>query len=61
MQGVRDPQLEKLASMRGLCKRLTIVMHILEQEVRQGWTGERRRPTVIFSIDIKAIWLDFMK
>lgn len=36
-------------------------MHISEQEVRQGWTVERRKPTVIFSIDIKAIWLDFMK
>lgn len=36
-------------------------MHILEQEVRQGLTGERTRLTVIFSIDIKAIWLEIMK
>ena len=34
---------EKLARMSGLCQRLTVVMHILEQEVRQGWTGAREK------------------
>lgn len=32
----------------GLCKKLPIVMHILEQEVRQGWTGAHRAYSHIF-------------
>lgn len=38
---------------------LTAVVHILEKKAGMDW--EHTRPTVIFSTDIKAIWLDFMK
>lgn len=58
--GVKDPHVEKLARISGFLKSLTTVMHISEQEGRQGWTGECPRPTVTFSTDIKAIWLDFI-